>query len=186
VPYEYVNKHITLEITAYEILCWFEGKLIATHTKSLIAQQKCYIADHYLELYLLKPRAIEHAAPLKKGILPPELADFRDKCKDKNKNEQLVNLMLLSREVDSQILEQAIQETNKLPKPNYTKVKSFINILSFSSSITISENPTDIFENKNCITSNFDDYSFIKNTIEDNKTDIIDEDESDDDEIDDD
>jgi hypothetical protein len=128
VPFKYHNIPITIQITPYEILCWYNGKLICTHTQSILKEQKIYIAEHYLEILQFKTRAIEHAEPLKYGILPKELAIFRDKCQDKNKLEQLINLMLLCKTIDTDVVLQAVDEANKSKNYNYTYVVNIIKL----------------------------------------------------------
>jgi hypothetical protein len=129
-PYEYRNKIITLQFSPYEIFCWCEGKLIMTHTKSLEKNERIYVAEHYLPILNKKRRAIEHAKPLKIGILPASLDTFRAKCKDENKNEQLVKLMLLCEHLDTNTVFKAVDEANKTNKPTYNTVLKLIRILS--------------------------------------------------------
>jgi transcriptional regulator with XRE-family HTH domain len=135
VPTEFVHKTISLLFSPYEIYCYYNGNLIYTHTKSLFKNQKIYDPFHYLDILQKKPRAIEHAEPLKIGKLPDELDEFRAKCKGNDKNEQLVGIMQLCREINVDIVLNAVAEANKLPNPNYKIVENYIKIYThFSNS----------------------------------------------------
>ena len=87
-----------------------------------------YIPEHYLPLLEMKPRAMGNAAPLKYGVLPPELEKFRSKCTGKDKYEQLANILLLGRTIDSKTLLEAVDLANKTGVPSFNKVKLFLDL----------------------------------------------------------
>jgi hypothetical protein len=163
VPSEYAYKNVTLKFSAYEIFCWYKGKLIATHTKSLHKYQNIYDPMHYLDIFMEKPLSIEHAGPLKGGFLPTELATFREKCKDKDKNSQLVKIMQLGREVKQEILLKAVNEANKMPNPSFKSVENFVKYLlhDYYSINNIQDTYNESYENN----FNFEDYSFIPDSF---------------------
>jgi len=127
-PIEYSGKTITLRILPYEIEVWGKGELIYRHTRSFIKGENRYIPDHYLPLLEKRPRAMRNAAPLKYGIMPPELEIFRSKCPDKDKYEQLANILLLGRKIDAAILLEAVDFANKTGTPNLNKVKLYLSL----------------------------------------------------------
>jgi predicted CopG family antitoxin len=159
VPYEYRNQQITLEIQPYEILCWYKGKLIFTHTKSIMKEQKILFAEHYLPLLISRNRAIEHAIPLKYGILPDELDTFRTKCKDKDKLLQLVDIMMLCEKIDTKIVLQAVNEANKSVNPTYNYILNIIKLNTLDLTLdTDKENLKDQIINKN---TPIDDFNLL-------------------------
>jgi hypothetical protein len=138
VPNKYVNKKISLQLSPYEILCWYNGKLIASHTRSLYEYQKIFIVEHYVDILTKKIRAIEHAQPLKQGHMPYEIELFRSKCKEKNYLEQVVKIMLLCRDFNKDKVLMAVSEANKLPNPTFNSVINFLKLQSLEySSIEI-------------------------------------------------
>ena len=71
---------------------------------------------------------MRNAAPLKYGVLPPELEKFRSKCTGKDKYEQLANILLLGRTIDGELLLEAVDFANKTGVPTFDKVKLFLNL----------------------------------------------------------
>ncbi|MDR0676804.1 MAG: IS21 family transposase [Elusimicrobiota bacterium] len=126
VPYKYIYKKLTLEITPYEIFCWYKGKIVTTHTRSLYPQKEIYILDHYLDILVEKSRAINHAKPTKHGIVDLDFETFRNKCQEKDKLEQLVQLLLLARDIGKEIVIEALRFVNQSDKPTYNAVMNYI------------------------------------------------------------
>ena len=81
-----------------------------------------------MPLLEMRPRAARNAAPLKYGVLPPELEKFRTKCADKDKYEQLANILLLGRAIDGALLLEAVDYANKTGVPSFDKVKFFLDL----------------------------------------------------------
>jgi hypothetical protein len=127
-PLEYVGKTVTLRIFPYEIEAWHKGKLAYRHTMPFAKGENRYIPEHYLPLLEIRPRAMRNAAPLKYGVLPPELEKFRSKCADKDKYEQLANILLLGRTTDGALLLEAVDFANKTGVPSIDKVKLFLGL----------------------------------------------------------
>jgi transposase len=127
-PMEYVGKTVTVKPRAYTVEAWYGGKLVYTHERPFAKGKHQYIPEHYLPLLERKPRAIRNAAPLKYGVLPPELEVFRSRCTDKDKLEQLVNILLLGREVEAGKLLLAVDCANKSGRPSYKRVCSYLKL----------------------------------------------------------
>jgi transposase len=128
VPLEYVGKVVTLRIYPYEIEAWYKGKLACRHIRPFVKGENRYIPEHYLPLLVKRRRAMGNAAPLKYGVLPPELEKFRSKCEDKDKYEQLANILLLGRSIDGELLLEAVDFANKTGVPSFSKVKLFLEL----------------------------------------------------------
>ena len=127
-PIEYVGKTVSLRIFPYEIEAWHKGQLVYRHIRPFAKGENRYIPEHYLPLLEMRPRAMGNAAPLKYGVLPPELEKFRSKCAAKDKYEQLANILLLGRTIDSRLLLEAVDFANKTGVPSFSKVKLFLNL----------------------------------------------------------
>ena len=128
VPMDYVGKRVTLKVLPFTISVWYRGEEICTHTKALLKGNHQYIPDHYLELLTRKPRAVMNATPLKKGVMPQELKDFSNLCRAKDKNQQLLKIMLLGRSVDTEQLLWAVQQANHTGSPTYELVCFYLKI----------------------------------------------------------
>ena len=127
-PMEYVGKTVTVRARAYTVEAWYGGRLVFTHDRPYFKGKHQYIPEHYLPLLERKQRAIRNAAPLKYGVLPPELELFRKRCPDKDKLEQLVNILLLGRDVDAVQLLQAVECANKSGRPSYKAVCFYLEL----------------------------------------------------------
>jgi transposase len=122
VPQEYIGKTITVRATSYQIEAWHRGVLVCAHERPFVRGEHQYLPEHYLPLLEKRPRAIPNAAPLKYGVLPPELDKFRSLNKAKDKYEQLANVLLLGRQIDAEILLQAVHYANRTGSPSFDTV----------------------------------------------------------------
>ncbi len=128
VPPEYVGLNVTLKISPFNVDIYHEGKLLYRHNKARHQSDHQYIPEHYLEILERKPRAIKNAAPLKRGILPPELKEFMLLCKHRDKNYQLVNILLLGRKIVNDTLLWAVKQANATGTPTYDLVCFYLEI----------------------------------------------------------
>ena len=126
VPQEYIGKTITVRASSYRIEAWHKGALVCSHTRPFVKGEHQYDPAHYLPLLQRKPRAVPNAAPLKYGALPPELEKFRKLCQDKNKYEQLANLLLLGQQVDADVLLPAVDWANRTGAPSFDSVRFYL------------------------------------------------------------
>ena len=127
-PQEYIGLSVTLKIYPFNINIYYRGSLIYSHKKALHQGEHQYITEHYLDILLQKPRAIKNAAPINKGIMPAELIDFMKLCKDRNRNYELVNVLLLSRKIASENLLWAVKQANITGSPSYDLVCFYLEI----------------------------------------------------------
>lgn len=128
VPLDYVGEKVTLKVSPFRVTIWHQGKEICTHTKALRKGDHQYLPEHYLELLTRKPRAVMNAVPLKKGVMPQELKDFLKQCRAKDKEQQLLQILLLCRSVDSDQLLWAVHQANQSGSPNYQLVCFYLKI----------------------------------------------------------
>jgi len=128
VPPAYVGQSVTLKISPFHVDIYHNGDLIYRHNKARHQSDHQYIPEHYLEILERKPRAIKNAAPLTKGVLPPELKEFMLLCKQRDRNYQLVNILLLGRRVDNETLLWAVKQANQTGTPTYDLVCFYLEI----------------------------------------------------------
>jgi hypothetical protein len=130
VPQEYIGKTVALRVTSYRIEAWYKGVLICSHERPFNKGDHQYMPEHYLPLLEKRPRAIPNAAPLKYGVMPPELERFRKLCQAKDKYEQLCNVLLLGREVDAEALLRAVDYANRTGSPTLDSVRFYLEAYS--------------------------------------------------------
>jgi len=128
VPPEYVGLNVTLKISPFNVDIYHKGKLLYRHNKARHQSDHQYIPEHYLEILESKPRAIKNAAPLKKGVLPAELKEFMLLCKHRDRNYQLVNILLLGRRIENDTLLWAVKQANATGTPTYDLVCFYLEI----------------------------------------------------------
>jgi hypothetical protein len=126
IPQEYIGKTVTVRATSYRIEAWYHGELVCSHVRPFIKGEHQYLPEHYLALLTRKPRAIPNAAPLKYGVLPPELEKFRKLNRDKNKYEQLANILLLGQQIDADVLLPAVDWANRTGSPTFDSVRFYL------------------------------------------------------------
>jgi len=139
-PMEFVGKTVTVRPRAYNVEAWHGGTLVFSHDRPFAKGKHQYIPEHYLPLLERKRRAIPNAAPLKYGVLPPELDMFRKLCTGKDRLEQLAKILLLGRSVDSVELLAAVECANKSGRPTYRSVCNFLGLMNEAASdVSISQ-----------------------------------------------
>ena len=130
VPQEYIGKTVALRVSSYSIEAWHRGSLICTHDRAFVKGDHQYLPEHYLPLLEKRQRAIPNAAPLKYGVLPPEMERFRKLCAAKNKYEHLCNVLLLGRTTDAGALLRAVDYANRTGSPTFESVRFYLDAQS--------------------------------------------------------
>jgi transposase len=125
-PQAYIGKTVTIRATSYRIEAWYQGQMMAFHTRPFVQGEHQYLPAHYLPLLQKKPRAIPNAAPLKYGALPPELERFRKLNRDPNKYEQLAHILLLGQQIDADVLLPAVDWANRTGSPTFESVRFYL------------------------------------------------------------
>lgn len=141
VPLDFVGKEVTLKVSPFKVAVWHRGQEIYVHNKALHKGEHQYIPDHYLDLLTRKPRAVKNALPLKKGVMPPELKEFLSRCKAKDKEEQLLQVLLLARSVDPDRLLWALHQANQT-SPTYQLVCFYLKITTPADEDAIAAQPS--------------------------------------------
>jgi len=127
-PASLAGQYVTLKVTPFHVLIYHQGKLIYTHKKALHKQDHQYIPEHYLEILENKPRAIKNAVPLRKGVMPKELSEFTRLNRSGDKNEQLVQILMLGRTIEQEKLLWAVKQANSTGTPTFDLVCFYLSI----------------------------------------------------------
>ena len=128
VPAAYIGLSVTLKVFPFQVQIFYRGQQLYVHRKATHRGDHQYIPAHYLDILERKPRAIPNAVPLKRGVMPPELTEFLRLCPHGDKNRQLVNLLLLGRKVDPDMLLWAVRQANATGTPSYDLVCLYLEI----------------------------------------------------------
>ncbi len=134
VPASLAGRYVTLRVTPFNVFVHAGGEMVYPHCRSYDKDAHQYIPEHYLELLEKKPRAINQALPLTKGIMPQELLDFQRLYRGKDTNHQLVAILQLGRSINREKLLWAVQMANKSGTPSFSLICFYLDIQSDISS----------------------------------------------------
>jgi len=126
VPHGYVGKNVTLRVSPFELKVYCRGNLLYTHKRMRKNGQDQYILDHYLEALSRKPRAAGQALPISKGVMPVQCRAFLELCPATDVNRQLVDVMLLARDVGEERVLTALDDAISTGKPTAELVRYYI------------------------------------------------------------
>jgi hypothetical protein len=126
VPREYAGKTVAIKAFPYRVEVYYRGHIVWECSRAIFMGENRVYAEHYKFSLDIKPRARENAFPLKEGILPSELHEFRKLCKSENKYTQLYELMAKMDEVGAEKLLKAVEIANAAGKPTYKKVMDIL------------------------------------------------------------
>ena len=70
VPWKYAYREATLKGYVDRVEVWIDRQCVATHPRSYERHGSVLALDHYLDVFLKKPGALQYAIPFKQTILP--------------------------------------------------------------------------------------------------------------------
>lgn len=70
VPWQYAYKQATVKAYVNRVEAWVDHQRVAEHVHCYERNQSILALDHYLEVFLTKPGALQFAIPFKRAILP--------------------------------------------------------------------------------------------------------------------
>jgi len=126
VPHGYVGKNVTLRVSPFELKVYCRGVLLYAHKRVRKIGSDQYILDHYLEVLSRKPRAAGQALPIAKGVMPIQCSAFLELCPAADANRQLVDVMLLARDIDVERVLAALDNAISTGKPTAELVRYYL------------------------------------------------------------
>jgi transposase len=126
VPHGHVDKKVTLRVSPFELKVFCRGELLCTHKRERANGQDQYILDHYLEALSRKPRAAGQALPITKGVMPTQCRAFLELCPAGDANRQLVDIMLLARDISEDRVFGALDDAISTGKPTAELVRYYL------------------------------------------------------------
>jgi len=110
VPVKYVGERVTIRATVDQVEILADQNLIAVHERIHGRHKEKLVLDHYLELLLMKSRALSNTRVYRPESLPPVYEQYR-RClaaRDPKGNRQFVKILMLNREYHTKQIEDAL------------------------------------------------------------------------------
>lgn len=127
VPVSYASTQLICRVFAEKIEVYHGKSLIATHERCLEKGKEILQYDHYLDLLLIRPGAVLYARPLHQAGLPAIYQKFLDKCRNRPGGmKEFVRLLLLHREFDTSLVEEALGEACQKGMFQYDAVRQLL------------------------------------------------------------
>ena len=126
VPHGYVGRDVSLRVSPYHVEVYWRGEMLHKHEKINAKGQDQYVLDHYLDALSRKPRAIDQALPLARGVMPPQCAEFLRLCPGSDAKRQLVDVLLDGRSVGRERVLDALDAANKTGSPTFQMVQFYL------------------------------------------------------------
>ncbi len=99
VPVKYIGEKVLIRATVEQVDILLGQNLIATHRRIYGRNHESLVLDHYLELLLMKSRALGNTRVYRPDTLPPAYEQFR-RClaaRDPRGNREFVRILMLTR-----------------------------------------------------------------------------------------
>jgi transposase len=132
VPTRYAGRK-DAQIYAYvdDIEVWIDGICLVRHERSYEKFQEVFEVDHYLDELERKPRAIQHARPIRKANLPPSYEEFHKRTLSKyGHGKEFIKLLKLHREFTMEMVERAVESCVKEQVYTADNVKHYLYLLT--------------------------------------------------------
>jgi ribonuclease HII len=110
-PTMYVGERVTVKATADEVKILYKGAIIASHRRVYGQYQEEIKLDHYLELLLQKPRALDNTKVYKPNTLAPIYEQYRRSLNARNHkgNREFVRILMLHRDYPPALVTEAVE-----------------------------------------------------------------------------
>jgi len=135
VPVKYIGERVTIRASVDQIEILLDHEQIAVHPRKYGRYQESLVLDHYLELLLMKSRALSNTRVYRPDTLPPVYEQYR-RClaaRDPKGNRQFVKILMLNREYPSEQVTDAIGLAMAYNVYNYDGVLNILMQLNSSS-----------------------------------------------------
>ncbi|RYD01725.1 hypothetical protein N752_29560 [Desulforamulus aquiferis] len=111
VPVKYVGKRVLVRITVDRIEIVLDETLIATHQRLYGRKQEHLCLDHYLDLLLFKPRAVDNNRVLRTSTLPAVYEQYRQglAIRTSKANKDFIQILMLHRNHPAQLVKEAVE-----------------------------------------------------------------------------
>lgn len=128
VPVRYANRQLLLRAYWNRVEIYSGLEHIASHPRSYERYQEILDLDHYLDLLLIKPGALDQAKPFRMARLPDVYHRFRAELRqrDRRGDREFVKILMLHCEFTLQQVVQALEEALRQRAIHYQAVRQFL------------------------------------------------------------
>ena len=116
VPWQYAHRPATIKAHVDRIEIWVDQERVAEHPRSYERHQSVLALDHYLDVFLHKPGALQYAIPFKQAILPEDFHKFHRALQfayPRSGDKEFVRVLMLLREYPAEDVLSAVSEALK-------------------------------------------------------------------------
>jgi len=126
VPCRYIGEQLRLEVFAEKIEVWHKNRLVAAHRRSFERKALVLELDHYLDVLERKPRAVMHAAVVRR--LPEIYAQLKKRLLEQNPEgyKEFCRILLLNRDYPREKVASALQEALSLGLADESSIRQLI------------------------------------------------------------
>lgn len=113
VPWKYAHRPAMLKAYVDRVEIWIDQECVAVHNRSYKHNDAVLNLDHYLEVFLQKPGALQYSIPFKQAVLPEAYHEIHRALRNSNSrngDKEFVRVLMLLRQYPAQEVEQAITE----------------------------------------------------------------------------
>ena len=113
VPWRYAHQQAVLRAEVDRVTIWVDQECVAEHPRSYERHESVLALDHYLEVFLRKPGALEYAIPYKQAILPEAYHKLHRALKFANVrsgDKEFVRVLMLHRHYPAEAVLWAVTE----------------------------------------------------------------------------
>lgn len=112
VPCQFVYQKVHVQIYVDSIHIFHNGNLLVTHKRSYGKGLEVSILEHYLDVLVTKPRAIENSRVFRNMTLSPVYEELRRKMQEKEYigTRQFIKVLQLHKSYPSSIVDEAVQK----------------------------------------------------------------------------
>jgi hypothetical protein len=135
VPVKYIGERVIIRASVEQIEILLGHDQIAVHPRKYGRYQESLVLDHYLELLLMKSRALSNTRVYRPDTLPPVFEQYRRRlaARDPKGNRQFVKILMLNREYPTEQVTDAIGLALAYNVYNYDGVLNILMQLTTSS-----------------------------------------------------
>lgn len=124
VPVRYVGQQLILRAYWDRVEIFHGLERIASHPRSYERERDILDLDHYLDVLLRKPRALDQAKPFRSTDLPTVYHQFRAELRQRNRDgdREFVRVLMLHREFPPERVQAALEEALRQRSVHYEAV----------------------------------------------------------------
>lgn len=123
VPARLAGLRLTVKAYPLSIEAWHKGEMVTEHTRSYQQGHVAYKVEHYLSVLERKPRAVQNAAPIKRGDLDARIRSYGTKLAERSSDKEFVQILKLVVDYGEEAVIAAIEQASGQELYSYEAVR---------------------------------------------------------------